>query len=303
MTVLTKKMSFQLEMHEEEIPTKLIYSDIDFNCRKQFSEDSVHELRASISEQGLLNAIQIQPYDKIEGFKYRIVAGHRRFMACQMLDYETIRCNVLEGLTEARALMINLQENVARTDLTFMEEARAVVKLSEVGFSDTEIQQQMGKSYGWCEVRRQATKLPTEVQAMIEANLLTQNQIKDLYSLRHSEEAQKGLIKMVMEARRVGDNATINLKKLAEQRANAKKQKSIRTMSEIGKMQDVIREGFHGNNITTRALGWCMGVVGTDELYNDLREELGPSWNPPEPDVLDKMIAERLKNNVDPDLS
>ena len=64
------------------LPVAAIYYDADFNCRGEFTLQSVKELADSIAEAGrLICPVAVQPWAKEPGFDYRLIVGHRRFRA------------------------------------------------------------------------------------------------------------------------------------------------------------------------------------------------------------------------------
>ena len=65
--------------------------------------------------------------------------------------------------------------------------------------------------------------------------------------------------------------------KIVDQKPKPAVEKKIRSQMELFEMQDRIRE-MVGNNLTTRTIGWCAGIVSTTELEQDLKayaEEIG----------------------------
>ena len=63
------------------LPVAAVYYDADFNCRGEFTLQSVKELADSIAEAGrLICPVAVQPWAK-GGFDYRLIVGHRRFRA------------------------------------------------------------------------------------------------------------------------------------------------------------------------------------------------------------------------------
>ena len=86
--------------------------------RKDFSEESIEELAQSIKNQGLLQPILVRPLPgDLE--KYQIVAGERRFLACQKAGLNKIPAIVVE-LTDEECLIVALVENLQREDLNCM---------------------------------------------------------------------------------------------------------------------------------------------------------------------------------------
>jgi ParB family chromosome partitioning protein len=92
--------------------------------RQIFDPTSIDELAASIEEKGLLQPIVVQ---KTGDDSYMIVAGERRFRACQQLGRPTIAAIVTDGDVDEIALI----ENMQREDLKPVELAEALARLIE----------------------------------------------------------------------------------------------------------------------------------------------------------------------------
>ena len=104
----------------------------EFNTRKDLdagSEDAgLDDLANSIKEKGLLNPIIVRRND--DG-TYSLIAGQRRFLACQKLGWETIPAIVREITDDTDATIISLIENVHRADMNPIDKARAYQKIYE----------------------------------------------------------------------------------------------------------------------------------------------------------------------------
>ena len=91
--------------------------------RKTFSDESINELAATIEEFGLLQPIILR---KAEDGNYIIVAGERRWRACQSLAWASMDAIVIDG---KNADEIAIVENMQRENLKPLEEAEAVETL------------------------------------------------------------------------------------------------------------------------------------------------------------------------------
>ena len=95
--------------------------------RTYFDNDAINELAQSIKENGLIQPIVVRP---IELGQYEIVAGERRYRACQKAMMETIPC-IVEEYDDAKLAQVAIIENIQRENLTPIEEATAYQKLME----------------------------------------------------------------------------------------------------------------------------------------------------------------------------
>jgi ParB family chromosome partitioning protein len=119
---------------------------IKANVRKEYSE--IEKLAASIRQYGLIELITVYP----DGEGYAVKTGHRRFLAWQQLAKEdpdrftNIRCLISDGENTA---IVQLVENIQRTDLTGAELSDALTELKNKGFSHKQIAEFLGKSEGY----------------------------------------------------------------------------------------------------------------------------------------------------------
>lgn len=124
-----------------EIDTALMKPN-PFQPRKQFDQEKLEELAASIKEHGVVQPIVVRP--KGEGFE--IVAGERRWRASRMAGLKTMPA-VVKEFTERQVMEIALIENLQREDLNPIEEAEAYEKLiREFGLTQEDLAKRLGKS-------------------------------------------------------------------------------------------------------------------------------------------------------------
>ncbi|MGJ3232739.1 MAG: ParB/RepB/Spo0J family partition protein [Oceanicaulis sp.] len=113
--------------------------------RKTFNEDELAELAESIADKGLLQPLLVRPLPGPDE-RYQIVAGERRWRAAQRARLHEAPCIVRE-LTDRETLEIAIVENVQRSDLNPVDEARALKQLVETfGHTQEDVAQAVGKS-------------------------------------------------------------------------------------------------------------------------------------------------------------
>ena len=139
-----------------------ILCDMDFNCRAEITSESVTELAQSIEVNGLQTPIHIQPYS--HPYSYRVIAGHRRYIACRLLERTHIQALICENINEQHARILNLSENMDRKDLTPYEEAMALVKIFPPETTLTKMSQILNRSREWCRRRRLIAELPEHIR-------------------------------------------------------------------------------------------------------------------------------------------
>ncbi len=257
-------------MHE--IPINEIYSDDEFNCRGQIAPHDVLDLANSIRDRGLMNPIMIQPVADVEGGlpdgkKYRIVAGHRRFKACLILQQETIAAFIREGLSEIDSRIINLEENFARKDLNILQEAKALGQLHTAGVARETVAKRIGKSGAWVQCRFKLLNLPYEIQQEAAAGLIGTRQIMELSTLKSGDE-QYEAVKKYKSARERGEN----IGHIGKRKKAGVMSKKARKRDEIFECIEVMAKSV-GYGLQTRCLAWAAGEISTFELFQDIKEE------------------------------
>ncbi|MFR9780172.1 ParB/RepB/Spo0J family partition protein [Micromonospora sp. MS34] len=129
------------------IPVAKIEADPD-QPRKQFTEEELAELAASMQKLGQLQPVAVR---KAKAGTYRLVVGERRWRAAQKGGIETLAAMVWE-MDDETAFIAQVAENVNRQDMTPMEEAAAYARLAQAGWETEAIAELFGKSLpyiGW----------------------------------------------------------------------------------------------------------------------------------------------------------
>jgi len=244
-----------------------IYSDSEFNCRGHLAPMDVMDLVPDIKARGLDQPITIRPYDGKPGKKYRIVTGHRRYMAYRVLEKETIPCRIRTDLKPFEENILNLTENIKRKDLNMLQEARGLIAFDKAGWTEEIIANQVGMSRGWVQVRLMLLKLPLDVQAEVAAGIINQTQVRQLYMLRDRQDEMYAIIRKIKELRLSGESAKVTIPK----KPNPYR-RELRTPQEMFDFQDTIQKVL-GNNFATQCIGWCGGANNDYEVHRALRDE------------------------------
>jgi ParB family chromosome partitioning protein len=110
--------------------------------RRHFDDEALHELAGSMGERGVLQPVLVRP---LRDGKYELVAGERRWRAAKIAGLQSIPA-LVSRYDDRAALEVGLIENMARQDLSPVEEARACATLSnEFGLMHRQIGQRVGR--------------------------------------------------------------------------------------------------------------------------------------------------------------
>lgn len=254
------------------IPMIQIFSDKDFNCRGQIYGSDIADLATSIEKVGLQAPIVVQPFEKDDdpNIKYRIIMGHRRHAAFKALRRETIPGFVRSGLTEFDARVLNLVENLKRTNLNPVQEARAILPLIESGTTYREIAQQLGKSVGWVQLRLNILDLPEQIQEFVAKEYFTQAQIKDLHYTMQSD----GMKALIEKANAIRDKKLFTDAKIPKTKKITKKdlKKAVPPKKEdILQIMDAIGQSL-GYGLATRCLAYSLGTISEVDIHLEIQE-------------------------------
>jgi ParB family transcriptional regulator, chromosome partitioning protein len=139
--------------------------------RRKFDHETTAALAESVRSQGLVQPVVVR--SRAAG-GYELIAGERRWRAAREAGLETIPALVRET-GDRDALLLGLVENVAREQLTPVEEARAYALLvDEFGLGLGEIAERVGRSKPAVSNRMRLLDLPEDVLAMLERAELTE---------------------------------------------------------------------------------------------------------------------------------
>lgn len=169
------------------LPLREIEPDRD-QPRKEFDEESIAQLAASIAEHGLLQPIAVRP-NPMGG--YKIIAGERRWRAARQAGLTEVPVVVREDVTDQQAMELALIENLQREDLNPIEEATGYRQLMDrCGLTQEQAAQRLCRSRSAVANSLRLLNLPGEVTEMLRDGRLTTGHAKVLLGLE-SPEMQK----------------------------------------------------------------------------------------------------------------
>ena len=173
--------------------------------RKQFDEEALSELSASIAQHGILQPLLVRP---LPGGGYQLVAGERRWRAARMAGLEEVPA-VIRELTDREAAELAMIENLQREDLNRMEEAKGYQTLMETyGMTQEEAARAVNKSRPAVANALRLLQLPDEVAEMVAEGRLSAGHARAVLSFSEEERlpaaqeaAEKGLTVRELERR------------------------------------------------------------------------------------------------------
>jgi len=163
--------------------------------RREFDSEALQELATSIRELGIIQPITLR---KIDGQKYQIIAGERRWRASQLAGLTKIPAYIVT-VEDQNAMEMALVENIQREDLNAIEIALAYQHLAEAtGMTQAKISDRVGKSRAAVTNYMRLLKLPAQVQIALKNHEIEMGHARALLSI-DSPSAQIKLFKEVQQ--------------------------------------------------------------------------------------------------------
>jgi len=151
-----------------------------YQPRTRMDAESLAELALSIREQGIMQPILVRP---VEGGRFEIVAGERRWRAAQQAGLREIPA-LVKNVPDQSALAVALIENIQREDLNPLEEARGLQRLvDEFGLTHDTAAKAIGRSRSAVSNLLRLNALAPPVQEYVLAGSLEMGHARALLAL------------------------------------------------------------------------------------------------------------------------
>src|SRR3989344_1304462 len=171
--------------------------------RREFDQDALHELAASISEHGILLPIVARKIQKStekgSQVQFEIIAGERRWRAAKIAKLPRVPVIVRETRDERHNLVLSLIENVQRENLNAIERAVAFKRLlEEFELIHEEIAARVGKRREFVTNTLRLLGLPSVMQESISRGSISEGHARAILSL-NTEKAQRILFSKIQK--------------------------------------------------------------------------------------------------------
>jgi ParB family chromosome partitioning protein len=206
-----------------------------YQPRRDMHDEALQELAESIKAQGVMQPIVIRPIDVD---RYEIIAGERRWRACQLAGLEKIPA-IIRDVPDETAIAMALIENIQREDLNVVEEAVALKRLQdEFTLTHQEVADAVGKSRTAVSNILRLLNLCAEVRTMLERGDLEMGHARCLLSL--AEDQQRLLARQIV-AKGLSVRQAEALVRSAQEEQKAQKSPA-RASADIEKLQEGLSE-------------------------------------------------------------
>ena len=164
--------------------------------RRRLDGEGIDELAESIRAQGLVQPVVVRTAP--DG-GYELIAGERRWRAARVAGLATVPALVRES-DDRDSLLLALVENVAREDLSPVDEARAyAVLMDEFGLALGEVAEQVGRSKPTVSNRVRLLELPDDVLGLVERGQLSEGHARAVLAVPDNEERRRLVRRIVRQ--------------------------------------------------------------------------------------------------------
>lgn len=162
-----------------------------YQPRRDMSQEALEELASSIRAQGVIQPIIVR---QLEPQKFEIIAGERRWRACQLVRLETVPC-LVKNVEDDAAVAMALIENIQREDLNAIEEAAALQKLMiEFDLSHQQVADAVGKSRSAVSNLLRLNQLNDDVKKLVEHGDLDMGHARALLALEGAQQSEIAML-------------------------------------------------------------------------------------------------------------
>ncbi len=141
-----------------------------YQARTEFNEDSISQLAESIASEGLLQPLLVR---QLRDGNYELLAGERRLRACRKIGLKKVVVCV-QTASDASSAAKGLIENLQRSDLNPIEEAKGILNMMEnFHLTQDAASQRLGKPRSSIANSLRLLKLPEEIRGYISKGLLS----------------------------------------------------------------------------------------------------------------------------------
>jgi ParB family chromosome partitioning protein len=163
--------------------------------RRRFDSEAGAGLADSVRSQGVVQPVVVRP--RAAG-GYELIAGERRWRAARAAGMREVPAVIREA-DDRDSLLLGLVENVARENLSPVEEARAfAVLMDEFALSLGDVAERVGKSKPAVSNRVRLLELPEDVLAMLERRQLTEGHARAILAVP-DHEGRRALARTVVK--------------------------------------------------------------------------------------------------------
>ena len=171
--------------------------------RKIFDKKELESLSKSIKNQGVIQPIILKTRDD-KTKNYYLIAGERRWRACQLAKIHEIPSIIRDDIDNKRIAEFSLVENIQRSELNPIEEAEGYQSLIEkYNYTQEEISKAVGKSRPYIANILRLQTLSDLAKEFLTQEKLTVGQIRPLIGHNYTDSLLELIYKNNLSSRQV----------------------------------------------------------------------------------------------------
>ena len=202
--------------------------------RKSFEKSELESLSDSIKKQGIIQPIILKS-NKHSKNQYLLIAGERRWRACQLAKIHEIPAVIRDDIDDEKVAELSLVENIQRSDLNPIEEAEGYQSLiNNYKYTQEDISKAVGKSRSYIANLIRLLSLPDIAKEFLIQKKLTIGQIRPLIGQKDSDIYLDIIMKKNLNSRQVED--LIRKKNLKYSKSNKKNINIIQLEKELSEI-------------------------------------------------------------------
>ena len=148
--------------------------------RKSFDKDELESLSNSIKKQGIIQPVILKSNDTNKN-QYFIIAGERRWRACQLAKVHEIPAIIRDDIKDDKIAELSLVENIQRSELNPIEEAEGYQSLiNNYHYTQEDISKAVGKSRSYIANIIRLLSLSDKAKDLLLQKKLTIGQVRPL---------------------------------------------------------------------------------------------------------------------------
>jgi len=179
---LSSLLGVEVEKHTDNykmIPLEFIKPG-PWQPRKIFDKDELESLSNSIKKQGIIQPVILKSNGTLKNH-YFIIAGERRWRACQLAKIHEIPAIIRDDINEDKIAELSLVENIQRSELNPIEEAEGYQSLiSNYNYTQEDISKAVGKSRSYIGNIIRLLSLSDKAKELLLQKKLTIGQVRPL---------------------------------------------------------------------------------------------------------------------------
>ena len=182
------------------VPIELI-SPGPWQPRKVFDKDELDSLSSSIKNQGIIQPVILKS-NQNEKNQYFIIAGERRWRACQLAKIHEIPAIIRDDIKDEKVAELSLVENIQRSELNPIEEAEGYQSLlNNYNYTQEDISKAVGKSRSYIGNITRLLLLSDKAKELLLQKKLSIGQVRPLIGCKDADHYLQIILKNKLNSR------------------------------------------------------------------------------------------------------